>query len=348
MASLLLSFGSMTDDADRKTEPPSKHKLQRARRKGQVAVSRELAASCGMLAACAVMVLGGGQAVEALSALARRCWQGGDVHLWQAALSGLTREVGMVGAAAGLAALVVLALQCGLRLRLRADLARLHPVRGLKKMFGRQRLADLLVMLVKLGALLGAGAFALAWLLPDVLSCARAGAGRAAAAAAALLLRFAGTLLLVSLAAAVLDWWIQRRRHLKKMRMTRREVQDEHKEQEGDPRQRSERRRIHRQVLAGAGVGGLHRARVVVVNPVHVAVALAYRHGEDQAPWVLVSGTGAAARRIRVAAMRLDVPVVQQVTLARALRLVEPGDEIPENLYHATAEVIRSLEEPGM
>lgn len=338
----------MPDDADRKTEPPSKHKLQHARREGQVAVSRELAAACGMLAACAALALGGGRAVEELAALARSCWRGGDVQLWQVALTGVSRVVGTVGAAACPVVLLVLALQCGLRFRLRADPARLHPVRGLKNMFSRQRLADLVGMLVKLTALLGAGACALGWLLPDVLSCVRCGVDRAPAVTSFLLLRFFGVLLLVSLTAGVLDWWIQRRRHLKKMRMTRREVQDEHKEQEGDPRQKSERRRVHRQILSGAGVAGLRRARVVVVNPVHVAVALAYRHGEDEAPWVLVSGTGSAARRIRDAAMRLDVPVVQQVALARALRLVEPGDEIPENLYHATAEVIRSLEDPSL
>lgn len=337
----------MADDADKKTEPPSKHKLQRARREGQVAVSRELAASCGLLAAFVTLAAGGGQAVEMLSTLARQCWQGGTTHLWHHALSSLTTLVARVGVVAALVVLVVLGLQCGLRFRLRADLGRMHPVRGLKKMFGRQRLADLLLMLGKLGALLGAGACAFSWLGGDVLSCARTGVETAAAAGASLLLRFAGVLLVVSLTTAALDWWVQRRRHLKKMRMTRREVQDERKEQEGDGQQKSERRRIHRQILAGAGMEGLRRARVVVVNPVHVAVALAYRHDRDQAPRVLVSGSGSAARRIRVAAMRLGVPVVQQIALARALRVVEPGDEIPEHLYQATAEVIRSLQEPA-
>jgi type III secretion protein U len=82
---------------------------------------------------------------------------------------------------------------------------------------------------------------------------------------------------------------------------------------------------------------------VVVVNPVHLAVALCYRPDEDPAPWVVASGSGGRAARIRAEAERLGIPVVQQVALARVLSNLEPGEEIPESAYRAAAEVIRAV-----
>ncbi len=138
-----------------------------------------------------------------------------------------------------------------------------------------------------------------------------------------------------------LDWALVRRRHRRALRMTRDEVRREHKEDEGDPAHRSERRRRHRALLEA---GPVSRATVVVVNPTHVAVALRHERGGEDAPRVVAKGTGLAAARIRSEARRAGVPVVRDVPLARALhRLAEVGDEIPEELYEAAAAVLAHL-----
>jgi type III secretion protein U len=160
---------------------------------------------------------------------------------------------------------------------------------------------------------------------------------RAAPALGALALRLG----VAFLAFGLLDLGLAFGRHRRALRMTRDEVRREHKEDEGDPAHRAERRRLHQALLSTAPV---RRATVVVVNPTHVAVALRHDRGSGDAPRVLAKGTGLAAARIRSAARRAGVPIVRDVPLARALhRLAGVGDEIPEELFDAAAALLAHL-----
>jgi type III secretion protein U len=115
-------------------------------------------------------------------------------------------------------------------------------------------------------------------------------------------------------------------------------VRRESREDEGNPEHRAERRRLHHAVL---DAGPVSKATVVVVNPTHVAVALLHRRERQEAPRVLAKGIGDDAARIRSAARRAGVPIVRDVTLARALyRLADAGEEIPGELYEAAAGVL--------
>jgi type III secretion protein U len=163
---------------------------------------------------------------------------------------------------------------------------------------------------------------------------------RAGPALGGLALRLAAT----ALAFGLVDAAVARVRHRRALRMTREEVAREHKEDEGDPAHRAERRRRHRALLSAAPVA---RATVMVVNPTRLAVALLHdRTGED-APRVVAKGAGPAAAALRSAARRAGVPIVRDVPLARALhRLAEVGEEIPEQLYEAAAALLAHLYGP--
>jgi type III secretion protein U len=135
-----------------------------------------------------------------------------------------------------------------------------------------------------------------------------------------------------------LDLALARRRHRKGLMMTREEVVRERREDEGDPRLKAERRRLHRALATAVPV---HRATCLVVNPTHIAVALHHAKLDENAPVVVAKGVGEAAARLRGEARRAGVPVIHDVALARALfRLAEVGDEIPEELYEAAAAVL--------
>jgi type III secretion protein U len=139
-------------------------------------------------------------------------------------------------------------------------------------------------------------------------------------------------------ALGLLDLALARRRRDRSLRMTREEVLREQRSEEGEPRLKAERRRTHR---ALAAAGPLRGAAVVVVNPAHLAVALAHRPGSDEAPLVLAKASGRAAARLRVEARRAGVPLVRDVALARSLfRLAEVGEHIPEELFEAAAAVL--------
>src|SRR5690606_4533533 len=147
------------------------------------------------------------------------------------------------------------------------------------------------------------------------------------------------------LALAAGDVLATRHSWLKRLRMSSDEVKREHREAEGDPELKGARTRAHRELLAGASLNAVKEATVVIVNPTHLATALRYDEDQDDAPMVVSQGAGDMARRIVEAAHAYGIPVVRDVPVARALFELEVGDEIPEALYEAVAEVLREVHE---
>jgi flagellar biosynthetic protein FlhB len=141
---------------------------------------------------------------------------------------------------------------------------------------------------------------------------------------------------------ALLDVAWTRHEYARRMRMSRREVKDEVKQRDGDPRIRARLRELRRQMLERSrSISRTRDADVVIVNPAHVAVALKYRHGEMDAPVLIAKGVGAVASGIRRVAGRHRVPVVRNVALARALFAgVEVDATIPEAQFSAVARVM--------
>jgi type III secretion protein U len=125
--------------------------------------------------------------------------------------------------------------------------------------------------------------------------------------------------------------------------MTRDEVRREYRESEGDPEIKAARRRAHQEMLTGAMIAAVKNATVVIVNPTRLAIALRYVEDEDEAPLVVSQGMGEIARQMIDAARAYGIPVVRDVPVARALKDLEVGEEIPEALYEAVAEILREV-----
>jgi len=155
--------------------------------------------------------------------------------------------------------------------------------------------------------------------------------------------RLAERVALVALALGAADYLLVRRRHLDRLRMTREEVKREYKESEGDPSHRAERQRLHRELLEQRMVAEVRKADFVVVNPDHIAVALRYDRDGEAAPIVVARGERLLAERIKQAAREAGVPIFRDVTLARSLRDLPEGAEIPAALYEAVAEILRAV-----
>jgi type III secretion protein U len=332
-----------------RTEKPTPRRLREARRRGDVARSAELSAAGALAAGLLALAVTGPSATAALVRTIRAALLSAtSAELDPAAtLLGATLVFGRLAApillAAAAGGALAAALATGFAVTpgaLRPRLERVDPFRGLRRLCSLGQVATALLGLAKTGVLI---AVVLSWLRGAAGALAQLPRGESAALlrAAAPLGGLAARLAFVFAVFGLLDLALSRRRHETQLRMTRDEVRREHKEDEGDPQHRAERRRIHRALAEAAPVS---HATCVVVNPTHVAVALHHERDGADAPRVLAKGLGESAARIRSAARRAGVPIVRDVALARALyRLAEVGDEIPEELYEAAAAVLAHL-----
>jgi type III secretion protein U len=226
---------------------------------------------------------------------------------------------------------------------LRARWSRLEPSGGLRRLLSPAAFGRSAFTLAVGAAAIATVSLALAAQAPRLARLPRLLPGGAWSGAGSVVASTASPLAALLALAGAGELLLARHRHLRSLRMTRSELERDQREDEGDPRLRSERRRIHAS-LARSGA----RAACVVINPSHLAVALSHRRGAEDPPFVLAKASGARAATLRREARRLGVPVIHDRPLARALfRLADVGEAIPEELYEATAAVLAHVHAPA-
>ena len=221
------------------------------------------------------------------------------------------------------------------------DLTRLSPLAGLGRLFSKQQLVET-VKLVFMTAIVGTvgwhflsshiQAFSGLLMLPLEGSLGQLGVW----------MKTGVTLLLVVITLfAVIDFPVQKFLHANRLKMSMEEVKREHKESEGDPQMKGQRRRRQRELAQRISVGAVPRADLVVMNPTHYAVAIRYDDATMNAPRVIAKGADLIALKIRDVAKEHQIPVLQSPMLARALYAhAEIDHEIPSALYTAVAQVL--------
>lgn len=148
----------------------------------------------------------------------------------------------------------------------------------------------------------------------------------------------------VAIAVGAADFGWQRYKHAESMKMTKQEVKEEHKEQEGDPLIKGKRRQRQRQIALGQMLHKVKEADLVIVNPTHYAIAIRYRKEEGKAPVVLARGVDHLALKIRAEAARNEIPVIENRPLARALYAkARLGLPIPAEFYGAVAQLLAAV-----
>jgi len=333
----------MSDD---KTEQPTARRLRKAREQGDSPLSGALVQGAAFAVAlwltpAAVAALAV-QAGDLLRAAISRPEE--PLSALDAALSVITLTAPLLFAVA-LTAAVVGGVQTGGTIaseKLAPSLERLDPWNGLKQLFSAVRLFGVVRAL--------AAASFVAYFTWDTLRAHMADVANSAGQVTAITLlarglgeRIGWWAAIVGLGLGGLDFLFTQQAFLRRNRMTKDEVKREHRESEGDPEVKAARRRAHHEALAGAALNAVKKATVLIVNPTHLATALRYDEDEDQAPLILAQGQGDLAKRMIDAAHAYGVPVVRDVPIARALRDLEVGEEIPEALYEAVAEILREI-----
>jgi flagellar biosynthesis protein FlhB len=329
-----------------RTEEPTPRRLAEARRQGQVATSAELTGAVAQAACFVVLVLGAaagaGQLVVYLRGALATAAAGGAPG--RALAAGLTQGAALLALPLGLAAVAVVvagvAQTGGLftLTPLRFDAARLRP--SVRRLLDGPTFLDAAKGMAKGAIVFGVAALTVLPLVRPLGALAGASAGRVLAAAGVLAAALGWRLVGTGLVFGALDRLWQRHRHRLSLRMTRDEVQRERRNQEGDPRHRAERQRLHRALVAQRSLADVRRADFVVVGP-HQAVALRYQG--LAVPIVIARGQRVLAAEIKDLARGASLPTFFEAELADALQAVAEDGEIPEALYEPVAQIVKAL-----
>lgn len=344
----------MADDSDlEKTEAPTGHRQSKAREEGQIPRSREMTSvlmlSCGL----AVLWFGGESMAYHLKMMMTEgfSFDRGLINDEKRALllAGDLLEQGLFALLPMLFGSFLIAAAAPMFLggivfstkALEFDLSKLDPISGIKRIFSVQVLAELFKGIIK-AVVVGCVVGWYVWHHRNEILHLISEAPINAMGDALGLVAWCALLVLLGLIPMVgFDIFWQIYSHMKKLRMTKQEIKDEHKEQEGNPQIKAKIRRQQLALSRRRMMADVPKASVVVTNPTHFAVALQYDEKKMSAPKLLAKGTGEIALRIRELAKEHRIPILEAPPLARALyRHTDIGQNIPTELYAAVAEVL--------
>ena len=337
--------------AGEKTEEPTAKRKADARKKGQVGKSQEINAAFVLLAGFMVLRVLGGNAVAEIMNYSTYIYGNLNVDINEESI--MQMFIGMIILLAKTSIpLMVFIMIIGLAMNLAQvglnfstetisfDPNKLNPINGAKRMFSKRSLVELIKSLLKIIII---GYFIITYLKDEVFQIPKliymdifAGLNKMSDTIFFLAFKIIGVFIVM----AVMDFAYQKWQNLQDLKMSKQEVKEEFKQQEGDPKIKGKIRQKQRQMAMARMMQEVPQADVIVTNPTHFAVALKYQSGMS-APIVIAKGQDLVAQKIKAIARESNVPIVENKPLARALfAAVEIGAAIPQELYKAVAEVL--------
>jgi flagellar biosynthesis protein FlhB len=344
----------MSEDSDAdKTEDPSAHKLQEARKKGQVPRTREVGQLMTIVSGIAILALVGPWMVQKIisdnSRYIAMSYQlpadkGGIGSLLLNAVFHLLAVLAIPFALLWIMAIIGGMIPNGLIVsfeQLKPKFDKFNPLSGLKKIFGPDNLIEMLKSIIKITVV---GAVAMTQIMPafdavehyielDLVDLV----GETTTLALQLMLGVAIAILIL----AGFDYFYQRFRFMQQMRMTVQEMREEYKQLEGDPHVKGRIKQLRLEKGRQRMMANVPKSDVVITNPTHYAVALKYDPSQMDAPQLMAKGVDAVAARIRALAEENKIPIVRNPPLARALYAAcDIEENVPMEHYRAVAQVI--------
>ena len=335
-----------------KTEQPTAKRLREAREKGDICRSQDIAPALTVLAVGVYFLANAKHLFDLLSGMVALPMSFISMPYEEAMAKAvplvldvsISLVVPVVALVMGTALIGVLA-QTGVLFAFKAAMPKmenLDPKRWFGKVFSLKNLVELLKNIIKVAVLGGVVFFILKKYLPQLFLMSRAGVG----ALWTVLGSAISDMVLYSAAAfcvvAAGDYLYQRYQYNKNHMMSKDEVKQEFKESEGDPQIKGKRKQLHKEMAAQNTLGNVRKAKVLVTNPTHYAVALDYEKDRTPLPVILAKGEGLLAKRMVEVARQEGIPIMENVPLARAL--YRDGTEnayIPKDLIGPVAEVLR-------
>ena len=336
-----------------KTEQATPKRREESRRKGQVARSQELNSAVVLIVAITSIYLLGGKLFQDLASFTVNVLERSHtydinansfrVHMLDWAKI-FFMTVGPIILILGVTSLAISLGQVGFTINeeaLTPKFNRLDPLKGAKRMFSKRSLVELAKGIFKILIVGYIGYITITPALPKIMVLADAGLGISFQFIGEMVFKVGINTSLALLIMALLDFMYQRWEHNQSIKMTKQEVKEEQKQTEGDPQVRMRIRSLQREAARQRMMDEVPEADVVITNPTHYAIAVKYDMEFMEAPRVVAKGQNLIAQKIKEVAKSSGIPVVENKPLAQALyRAVEVGQNIPEELYRAVAEVL--------
>ncbi len=341
------------DSSQEKTEEPTARKLEKSREEGQVPRSKELATTMVLVIGSAGLLAFGPWMAERIARIAKLGFSVERDTIFDPNMMALHLTASLGEATIALIPwffIVLIAAIAGpvsvggwlfSTKAFMPKLSRINPLSGLKRMFSMNSIVELLKAWAKVLVVGFVAWSVLNYFFVDALQLQYQAVRPAVKGAVDIILWSVFALAMSTIIIAIADVPWQIYSHTKKLRMSLQEVKDEYKDTEGKPEVKGKIRQLQREAAQRRMMADVPTADVVITNPTHYAVALKYQMGSMSAPLLVAKGTDQVAMKIREIAKEHNVPQLQAPPLARAIYgHTKVGDEIPEGLYVAVAQVL--------
>ncbi len=343
----------MAADDQEKTEKATPKRREEARKKGQVVTSRDLSSAFLFLFAVLIFKNFGLDLILGLKITMMRTYALiATVEMTPANFSLLVRDsfiqvfmmimplLSLIALVGGLSVVV----QHGVLFStdsLLPDWGKVNPLSGFKRIFAISSMVNGMKTFLKFLVIGGIAYLSVRKKLPSVLALSRMTAGEIVLISGdmigSVVLWCGSVVAVIGVADYGFQWW----EHEKKLRMSKQEIKDEHKQTEGTPLVKSRIRSLQREAARKRMMADVPQADVVITNPTRLAIALSYKPESMAAPKVVAKGSGFVAERIRELAREHNVPLVENKSVAQSLfKTVEIGQTIPSSIYRAVAEIM--------
>ena len=341
------------ENDDEKTEEPSQYRIDEARKKGDVAQSKELSSVLMLTGSLLTLILCGmfvyEQFTEYIDWVYRQDFR--NVYTKEKFLEVITHTmwtlIKCVGPSFGASlCLGVLSqfVQVGFLYSpeiLTADIERIKPLKGFGRIFSKKAVVEAIKGIFKFAVVMVITYSVMKDNVGSFLGFLHADAGQSLAFGKYLMVKLGFSILLGLGVVALADFGWEKWSYRKKMMLTKQEAKEEAKEKDGNPEVKNKIRQIQRQMAQKRMMDDVKKADVIVTNPTHISVALKYDGETMVAPSVTAKGADHLALRIREIAKENDIPIVENIMLARTLyKTVKVGHGVPRTLYKAVAEIL--------
>ncbi len=337
-----------------RTERATPKRREEARKKGNVAKSIEVSTTAIILASLLFFYFGGSYMFNLMSHYSRVIFENID---WVTLNSDNMQDYLQIAAIGFLkvsSPFIITIMVIGVTINyaqvgplftlepLTPKFSKVNPLAGMKRvLFSRKALVELVKNILKIGIIGSIAYYSISGDVQDFIPLIDQTPLQIFAYASRETFALGVKIAIALIAMAVLDFMFQKFDYEGSIRMTKQEIKEEMKQLEGDPHVKARIRSVQREMARRRMMEEIPEADVIITNPVEIAIALKYAPGDMEAPKVLAKGRKKVAEKIRAIAIEHDIPIVEDKPLAWALfKAVKIGEFIPENLFHAVAEVL--------